>query len=295
MEPNISFIGLGFMGEPMAARILQAGYPLAVHNRTKEKAARLVQKGAVWCDSPGAAAQKSEIVFTMVSNSEVLEEISLHKNGILAGLKPGGIHIDTSTVSPALTQRLAGEYSTRDSFFLHCPVLGSIPQATDGTLLLFVGGEEKAFNRAEPVLKTLGSKMWRFEKVEQATHTKLLCNFFVATMISALTQALVFARKASVNPRQFLEILANSALSAPMYQTKGASIIERNFKPRFFLEHMFKDINLLVDAASALGVSMPSGEIAQALFSQAIGAGLAKEDYSSVVKILERIAGVRVS
>lgn len=295
MKPNIGFIGLGLMGEPMATRILQAGFPLAVHNRTKEKAAKLIEKGALWCESPEEAARKSEIVFTMVSNPEVLENISLGPGGILAGLKIGGMQIDTSTVSPSITQKLAGEYSRKRSSFLHSPVLGSIPQASDGTLLLFVGGEEKAFRRAEPVLKTLGSKIWRFEKVDQATHTKLLCNFFIATMISALAQALVFARKSSVNPRTFLEILSNSALNAPMYQTKGASIIERNFKPRFFLEHMFKDINLLVEAAGIIGASMPSGEIAQVLFSQAAQAGLAREDYSSAVKILERIAGVEVS
>lgn len=295
MKPNVGFIGLGLMGAPMAARILKAGHSLAVHNRTREKARKLLENGARWCDSPRAAAQKSEIIFTMISNSEVLEITALGTEGILAGLKSGGIHIDMSTVAPAVTRRLAKEYSAKGSFFLHSPVLGSIPQATDGTLLLFVGGEETAFLRVEPILKTLGSKIWRFEKVEQATHTKLLCNFFIATMISTLAQALVFAKKASVNPRTFLEILGSSALNAPMYQTKGASIIERNFTPRFFLEHMLKDINLLVEAAGSLGVSMPSGEIAQALFSQAMNAGLAKEDYSSVAKILEHIAGVEVS
>ncbi len=295
MKTTIGFIGLGMMGEPMAMRILQAGFPLAVHNRTKGKAKKLIESGALWHDSPRSVAEKSEIVFTMVSNSGALEEISLPSDGILEGFTKGGIHIDTSTVSPVTTQRLAQEYTARGASFLHAPVLGSIPQATEGTLLLFVGGAEPAFKRSQPVLKLLGSRIWRFEKVEQATHIKLLCNFFIGTMISTLTQALVFAKKASVNPRTLIEVIGNSALHAPMYQTKGVAIIERNFKPRFYLEHMLKDINLLVDAAGSLGVSMPSAETAQALFLHAQSAGFGREDYSSVVKILERIADVEVS
>ena len=294
MKSSVGFVGLGLMGSPMAVRILNAGYPLAVYNRTKEKAGDIIQSGAAWCDSPKEVAERSDIVVSMVSNSAALEAVALGPSGIMSGLKPGGVHIDTSTVSPRTTQRLKKEYSERGLFFIHSPVLGSIPQATDGTLLLFVGGDDKAFDRAEEIIRIFGSKIWRFPGVEQATHTKLLCNFFIATMISALTQALVFSKKAGVEPRVFLEILNHSALNSPMYQTKGASIIQRNFTPRFFLEHMLKDINLLVDAAKDLGVAMPSGQIAQALFVQAAGLDLDREDYSAVVKILERIGGVEV-
>lgn len=295
MKKNIGFIGLGLMGEPMAFRILRSGFSLSVYNRTREKALRLLDQGAQWCDSPREVASKSEVVLSMISNSEVLETISMGSEGIISGLAPGGVHVDTSTVSPTITKQLAHEYAIKGLSFIHSPVLGSIPQAAEGSLLLFVGGADNAFARAEDVLKVLGSKMWRFPRVEQATHTKLLCNFFIATMISTLSQALVFAKKADIGPRTFLEILANSALNAPMYQTKGVSIIERNFAPRFFLEHMMKDINLLLDAAKALGVVMPSGEIAQALFSEATNLGLIREDYSAVVKVMERIAGVEVT
>ena len=295
MKISIGFIGLGLMGTPMARRFLQSGYPLSVFNRTKDKATPLLADGATWFESPTLVAQHSDVVFTMLSNSESLEAIALQSNGILNGLVSGGVHVDSSTVSPETTSKLAKEYASKGVFFIHAPVLGSIPQATDGSLLLFVGGDEKAFRKAEPALKCLGSKIWRFEKVEQATTTKLLCNFFIATMISGLCQALVMAKKAGVQPGVLLEIIGASALNAPMYQTKGASIIECNFKPRFFLKYMLKDVNLLTDAAQSLGVTMPSGEIAQALFSEAMGLGLAREDYSAVVRVLERIAQVEVN
>lgn len=271
------------------------GSALWALQRTKEKATQLLVEGATWCESPILVAQRSEIVFTMLSNSDALEAIALQSNGILNGLSSGGIHVDSSTVSPETTSKLAEQYASKGAFFMHAPVLGSIPQATDGSLLLFVGGDERAFGHVEPVLECLGSKIWRFEKVEQATTTKLLCNFFIATMISGLCQALVMAKKAGAQPGVLLEVIGASALNAPMYQTKGASIIERNFKPRFFLEHMLKDVNLLIDVAQSLGLAMPSGEIAQALFSQSMGLGLAREDYSAVVQVLERIAQVEVN
>lgn len=295
MKETLGFIGLGLMGAPMAARLLKAGCSVSVFNRTKEKARPLLAAGAEWCESPKIVADHSDIVFSMLSNSQALEETALSGNGILAGLRRGGIHVDSSTVSPEITSRLAKEYATKGFSFLHAPVLGSIPQAEDGSLLLFVGGEEEAFKQVETALRIVGSRIWRFKRVEQATITKLLCNFFIANMISGLAQALVMAKKGNADPRVFLDIIGQSALNSLMYQTKGASIIDRNFKPRFFLEHMLKDVNLLIDAAQGLGVAMPSGEIAQALFSQAIDLGLAKQDYSAVVRVLERIAQIEVN
>ncbi|MGB2869763.1 MAG: NAD(P)-dependent oxidoreductase, partial [Bacteroidota bacterium] len=173
MKSELGFIGLGLMGAPMAARLLKAGYPLYVHNRTKEKAKPLLGLGAKWCDSPKNVAERSEIVFTMVSDPAALQSVTLGERGTIAGIREKSIHIDTSTVSPKITGQLEQEYRQKGAHFLHSPVLGSIPQATDGTLLLFVGGLRAAFERSEPVLKKFGSKIWHFESVQQATHTKL--------------------------------------------------------------------------------------------------------------------------
>ncbi|HXG38924.1 MAG TPA: NAD(P)-dependent oxidoreductase [Bacteroidota bacterium] len=283
MKPTVGFIGLGLMGLPMAQRLQSAGFPLNVYNRTRQKAEGLLSQGAVWCDSPAKVARQSEIVFTMISTSEVLKELAAE---IRPALNKGSIHIDTSTVSPSLTAELYQEYRADGKHFLHSPVLGSIPQATDGTLLLFVGGDDDAYRRSEDALKVLGKQVWRFPEVDQASHTKLLCNLFIAGMITTLAQAIVFAQKAGVDPRTLLDILPHSALNSPMYQSKGKSIIEGNFTPRFFLDHMLKDINLMLEAAGKRGVSLPTIEVAQELFAQASQMGLGKEDYSAVVKVL---------
>lgn len=140
----------------------------------------------------------------MISTSEVLKETSA---GILQGLGEEKIHIDMSTVSPSCTREIAERFRSERKFFLHSPVLGSVPQATEGALLLFVGGDEEAYKRSEEVLRTLGRQIWRFDRVDQASHTKLLCNMFIAGMITTLVQAIVFVQKAGINPQTLLDPL----------------------------------------------------------------------------------------
>ena len=287
MEQKLGFVGLGMMGLPMAKRLLDHGPQLSVNNRTKQKAEGLIAEGARWCENPSAVAAESDIVFSMLSNPDALREVALSPTGILSALKQGGVHIDSSTVSPSLTRELAQRYNDRGCFFLHAPVLGSVPQATDGTLLMFVGGDDRAYHYAQPVLRLLARKTWKFEHAEQATHLKLLCNLFIAGMIMTLGQALIFARKANVDQRVLLDVIGQSQLNSPMYQTKGASILEGNFTPRFYLEHMFKDINLMLDAAAVVGAPLPAIQVAQQLFAEALRTGFGQEDYSAVAKVLE--------
>jgi len=291
MQERVGFVGLGMMGLPMARRLLQEGYRLSVFNRTKEKAAAILSEGASWCEDSSAVAGTSDIVFSMVSDPAALREVSLGDRGVLRGLGASGIHVDTSTVSPALVRELAQLYADRGKHFLHAPVLGSVAQASEGTLLIFAGGSNAAYMRSEMSLKVLGKRIWKFDRPEQATHAKLLCNLFIAGMITTLGQALVLADKADVTGETLLEIIGQSQLNAPTYQTKGSSILQGNFAPRFYLEHMLKDINLMIDAARDLTVSLPTIQVAQQLFAEAKRAGLGKEDYSAVVKVLQKPTG----
>lgn len=229
MKEKLGFIGLGLMGSAMAQRFLEAGFPLSLYNRTKEKANALLDREASWCSIPAEVAEVSDYTFSMVSDSEALTQISMGQTEIFSTLPSGGVHIDCSTVSPLVTSHLAREYKSKEAFFIHCPVLGSVPQVRDGTLLLFAGGEERIIKKIEHILTILGSMTWRFPQPEQASHTKLLCNLFIGGMITTLAQALVSARRANVSQKTLLEIIGQSALNAPMYQTKGQSILEKNF------------------------------------------------------------------
>lgn len=283
MKPTLGFIGLGMMGAPMALRLINAGYTVHVFNRSKEKAGAVIERGAIWNNSPADVARNADVVFSMLTNDEVLKNIS---SAIQPNLRAEGIHIDCSTVSPAVTASLEKEYFAGNKFFLHSPVLGSIPQATDGSLLLFVGGNNDAFLRSEFILKVLGQKIWRFPKAEQASHVKLIMNSFIAGMIATLSQALMYAQKAEVSGTTMLDVLNHSALNATMYQTKGASILQNNFTPRFFLENLLKDANLFRETAQSLSVSTPIADTVKSMLDEAIRRGLGKEDYSAIVKVL---------
>lgn len=284
MKQSLGFIGLGLMGAPMAARLLNAGYPLHLYNRTKEKCTPLREKGAQIQSSPAAVAAHADIVFTMVTDDHALKSIAAE---IQSALKSGGIHIDCSTVSPALTSSLEKEYTASGRHFLHSPVLGSIPQATDGSLLLFVGGEESAFTQSKNILNVLGQKIWRFSKAAQASSMKLVMNSFIAGMIATLSQAIVFVQNAGIEGATLLEVLNHSALNTPMYQTKGASILSNNFSPRFFLEYLLKDTNLFRDAAQLYSARSPIADTVKNLLDEAVSRGFGKEDYSAIVKILK--------
>jgi 3-hydroxyisobutyrate dehydrogenase len=267
----------------MAMRLIDAGYSVHVFNRTKEKCTPLVRRGAIETSSPADAAAQAEIVFTMLTNDEALRSTATQ---IQSALRPESLHIDCSTVSPVLISSLEEEYARTGRYFLHSPVLGSIPQATDGSLLLFVGGSDAAFHRAESVLTSVGKKIWRFPKAEQASSMKLIMNSFIGGMIATLSQALVYADRSGVGGDTVLDVLNSSALNTPMYQTKGRSILEQNFSPRFFLEYLLKDTTLFCDAAHMHSVRTPVANAVKTLLEEGVSRGLGREDYSAIATML---------
>ncbi|MFQ5797971.1 MAG: NAD(P)-dependent oxidoreductase [Bacteroidota bacterium] len=287
MSMKVGFIGLGMMGEPMAGRLLAAGYTVVVHNRTRSKADELLSRGAKWEENPRHVAAASDVVITMLSTSEAVKDVSFRQDGVLAGLPVGGIHVDMSTVAPSATEHFSEEYQSRRRYFLHAPVLGSIPQAQEGSLLIFVGGDRSAFQRCQSIFDTLGKRVWCFDEVTRATYMKLVCNLFIASMITTLSEGLVLGKKAGLSPETILEVLRDSALNAPMYQSKGESICHRNFTPRFLLDHMLKDVNLILEACGRLSLELPMLSDIRGLFAAAKSKEMGTEDYSAVVKVME--------
>jgi 3-hydroxyisobutyrate dehydrogenase-like beta-hydroxyacid dehydrogenase len=292
MKEKIGFIGLGLMGSAMATKLLSNGYQLFVFNRTKEKAAILIDKGAQLCASPAEVASQTGIIFSMISTPKVLEEISLGSSSILSTLQKGAIHIDCSTVSPVLTKNLERNYREKNCYFIHSPVLGGVAQINTGSLLLFIGGNLDAIKSVISILNIFSSKYWLFEDIEQATTTKLICNSMLAGMSTLLAQSFVLAEKTGIPSQTLLEIIEQSQLAAPMYKTKGTAMIERNFSPKFYVEHILKDLNLVLDVAKSQNAHFPIGLVAQDLYLKAIEYGFAKEDYSSVLKVFETISGI---
>jgi 3-hydroxyisobutyrate dehydrogenase-like beta-hydroxyacid dehydrogenase len=290
MKIKIGFIGTGMMGEPMAGRLLDAGHELTVWNRTPEKAVRLIDRGAVRAFSVAELSRGNNIVISMIADSRALTEIVEGEKGVLVNLPSDGVHIDMSTVSPETTAYLGKAYAAQKKRFIHAPVLGSTPQAADGTLLIFAGGESDTIEMVKPVFDVLGKRIWKFDAPEKASTIKLSCNLFIASMIVTLGEGLLMVRNAGIDGAMLLEILLESSLGAPMYQTKGTSVLERKFTPRFMVNHMEKDLSLISDAARRLGVSMPALGAVHELFIAAKNKGYGMEDYSAVVKVVEEMA-----
>lgn len=286
MKNKIGFIGLGMMGKPIALRLIDAGYDVVVHNRTKTKADDLIRQGAKWADNPRSVIEQTESVISMISTPGVLREIVFGKNGILEKTGAGKTHIDMSTISPEVVNKLKEAYQKTGMNFLHAPVLGSVPNVAEGSLLIFVGGNEKVYQSHIDIFNSIGKRIWYFPEHIQATHLKLACNSFIANMIVTLSQGLVFVKRAGIPQEILLEVLNESTLNSIMYQTKGKSILQENFNPRFITEHLFKDVNLIINAAEKLNLNLPTMYLMKKLFAKATSAGFSEYDYSAIYKII---------
>ncbi len=289
---RVGFVGLGLMGSVMVRRLLSAGYGVSVWNRSREKAQELLAAGAVWAETPEALGKECPIVVSMLTTPAVVEAMA---SRIRSGSSSGSVHVDCSTIDPATTLRLAERAAKEGKGFVHAPVLGSVPQLTEGSLVIFAGGAAGDVARVRPVLATFGQRVFAFPDVTQATNTKLLANFFIASMISTLSQGIVFARAAKIDVGTFLEILSLSALNAPMYQAKGPAMAKGEYPARFYLEHMHKDVRLAAASAAAMKVELPSIPTLIGLFDRAMEMGLAKNDYSAVLEALVQVQPPKLS
>ncbi|NSW80554.1 MAG: NAD(P)-dependent oxidoreductase [Chthonomonadetes bacterium] len=287
-------IGLGIMGGAIAERLLATGYEVVVYNRTREKAEPLIAQGARWADSPAEVARQCEVVISIVTDPAAVEQVSFGDRGILSALSAESVHCDMSTVSPAWSRYMAQTYRQAGKRFVQAPVLGGRKQILEGTLLVFGGGEEDDLNRCEPVWRAFSDKVWRFPTADRATTTKLACNMMIAHMMVGLGQSMLFAAKGGVSPATLLDILSKSNLGAPMYTTKGNAVLERNFQANFFVRHLLKDLSLAEDAARETSTMLPLNALTRELFVAAMQQGFADEDYSAVVKVMERLAGIEL-
>jgi 3-hydroxyisobutyrate dehydrogenase-like beta-hydroxyacid dehydrogenase len=219
----------------------------------------------------------------MLSTPEVVASVA---SQIRLASEPGSLHIDCSTISPAVSGHMMALASAEGKGFVHAPVLGSATQVTEGALVFFAGGRPEDVARARPMLETIGKKVYEFADVSRATNMKLLANFFIAGMVGTLAQGILFARAAGIEIATLLQVLSQSALNAPMYQTKGPAMEAGDYTPRFYLEHMRKDVHLAADSATAMGVTMPSIPLLAKLLDDGMAMGLGKKDYSAVLEVL---------
>jgi len=288
--PTIGFIGLGLMGSRMASRLLDAGYPLTVYNRTREKAQPLARRGAQVAGTPMEAARAADVVMLSVTDDSALEEVMRGPDGVLAGAHDGVTVIDLSSVSPRVSRILAQEVKEKGGSMLDAPVSGSTPQAEQGALNILVGGDEDTYVRSQPILGLLGEQFYLGPN-GMGLVMKLVVNTLLGVGVQALAEALALGEGAGLERDRCLEVLGQMAVVSPAQKSKLENFGNDSYPASFPLQHMDKDYALIAELATQRHVAMPATAAAHQMAKAARAQGL-EEDFSVVIRVMERLAGI---
>ena len=291
---KVGFVGLGNMGTGMARNLLNAGHQLTVYNRTRSRAEALASTGAVVADSPGRAASGAEVIITMLADDHALEAVVFGAGNILESLPANAIHVSASTISVALSRRLAAAHGERKQNYVAAPVFGRPEAAAAAKLFIVAAGASSAVERCRPLFDAMGQKTFVVgEDAPGANLIKLAGNFLITTVIESLAESLALVRKSGLDGNQFLEVLTNSLFNAPIYKTYGGLIVAEKFDPPGFkLPLGLKDNRLLLAAAEEKSVPMPMASLVRDRFLSALAQGLGESDWSAIAKISAREAGL---
>jgi 3-hydroxyisobutyrate dehydrogenase-like beta-hydroxyacid dehydrogenase len=278
---RIGFLGTGKMGTPMALRLLAAGHELAVWNRTEGRTEPLLREGAIAAATPAEAELGADAVVTMLFDDAANEAALFGSNGLLDALEPGALHIASSTISVALSERLAAEHARRGIDFVAAPVFGRPNVAAEGRLWIVVAGAEKAVERARPVLEPMARGISVVGREPRQAHAvKLGGNFLISAMIHALSESFVFAEAQAVEPGTFLDTVNSALFQSPFYAAYGKVMLDPPQVPGATVLLGEKDLRLLREAAAGRGTRLSLADAMAEIFAEARRSGLGAEDWA---------------
>jgi 3-hydroxyisobutyrate dehydrogenase len=286
-KPRVAVLGLGIMGGGMATRLLSAGYPLSVYNRSREKASPFADAGAFVATSPREAAARAEIVISMVADDGASRSMWLGADGALAEASPGSLLLESSTLSVGWVRELARAATQKGCEFLDTPVTGTKPHAAAGELFFMVGGSATGFARARDVLSILGREVLHLGPNGSGALMKLINNFVCGIQAASFAEAMALVDVSGLNREKCISVLANSALASPLVKRMLASMAADDFTPNFPLKLMTKDIGYAIQEAARCGLPLHTAPPALDVFKHAVEQGLGDQDFSAVVKSLK--------
>ena len=287
---TVGFIGLGNMGGNMAARLLAAGYAVDGEAKSRADAESLIEKGLRWRESPRELAEAVDVVFTSLPDDEVIEQVAAERHGILAGITPGKIWVDMSTVSPRKSRELAARTHELGASMLDAPVSGSVPQVQSGTLTIMVGGDESVYRRVEPILRELGTPNYIGDN-GQGLALKLAINISLAVQMLAFAEGLLLATRLGVDPQRALDVMESSPEGSPMLRARASLILDPPSDEAWFdLAFMRKDIELALEAAATLGIPLPTAHSADEVLQRSHELGYDRRDLAALFAVLQEIA-----
>ncbi|MBB6730987.1 NAD(P)-dependent oxidoreductase [Cohnella sp. CBP 2801] len=291
---RIGFIGLGTMGLPMAANLLRKGYAVTVYNRTPAKADELASEGAAVAATPREAADRADVVITIVSNDSAVEEIYYGADGILNGLRPGTKLIDSSTISPALARRLAADASAAGGSFLDAPVTGSKDGAIQGTLLFMVGGAEETIEACRDIFLAMGREIIRMGESGSGATAKLGHNAIVGINAAGLIEGMAIAAKGGLDMESFVRVVQGGGAASKQADLKGPKIVAGDYSVQFALSLMLKDLRLASVLSDGMGVPTPMLEAAKSMFQAGDAKGYGDDDLAALSRVYEEWIGKRI-
>ena len=289
---KIGFAGLGIMGKPMAKNLLKAGYELVVFDINQEAVAEVVAAGAVKAENAKEVAAKSEAVITMLPNSPHVKTAVLGENGVLAGAKPGLILIDMSSIAPLAAQEVAAAVAKQGVEMLDAPVSGGEPKAIDGSLSIMVGGKQEIFDRCVELLSKMGKSVVRCGDIGAGNTTKLANQIIVALNIAALSEALVLATKAGVDPELVFNAIRGGLAGSTVMEAKAPMILAGNFKPGFKIDLHIKDLANAIETGHDVGVPLPLTSSVMEILQALKVDGKGQNDHSGIAMHYEKMAKV---
>jgi len=291
---KIAYLGLGIMGQGMAANLVKAGYPVTVWNRTAARCEPLAAQGATQASSVAEAVAGADVVMYCVSDDAAVEALVFGEGGVLAGVKAGQIVVDLTTIHPDTTRQEAAAYAEKGVRFLDAPVFGSKNEAANGGLWIVVGGDRDLFEQVKPILEILSETTHYMGGTAMGTSMKLVGNLVVASQLEALGEAMSLATKAGLDPEDVLGVLHVTDFKSPIFDGVGQMLINRDFTTHFSLKLMLKDANLIARFAQDLNVPVPASAATREVIKAAVNKGWGGENASAFIKQLEEQAGVVV-
>jgi 3-hydroxyisobutyrate dehydrogenase-like beta-hydroxyacid dehydrogenase len=289
---HVGFIGLGVMGSRMVKRLLDAGHSVMGYNRTRSKAQWLLDLGMSWGETPAAVARSVDVVFSMVANTAALQAVAGGADGVLAGLRAGGVFVDMSTVSPTATRALAAQAAAAGAYMLDAPVSGSVITLEEGRLSLMVAGDCGAYERVVPILRDIGPKVTYVGANGLAAAMKIATNLSLAVQMLAFSEGVLLAEKSGIARETAVEVLLNSVIASPMVQYRGPFVLGLPGEAWFDVNMMQKDLLLALEMGRDLDVPLPTTAVTNELLTAARGMGLADKDFAVVFEVLARMAGL---
>lgn len=291
--PNLGYVGLGDMGGGMVKRLLAAGRTVTGYNRTQSKAEPFIEMGMKWAASPREVAEVSDIIFSMVTNTKAVQAVTQGPDGILAGLTPGKIYVDMSTMSPDYSKELAAQVASETgAVMLDAPVSGSTITLEQGKATFMVGGDKAAFKKVEPVLKDIGPNVFHLGPNGAAVSMKIAVNLNLAVQMLGFSEGVLLAEKSGISREKAVEVMLNSVIASPMVVYRGPFVLGQPEQALFDCTMMQKDLNLAIELGQQLDVPLPTSATTNEYMSAARGMGLGHYDFSIIFDVLARMAGI---